>query len=375
MNPADSDNLKAAIGAQGNRLKQQEDQLSALQHGVEGLASGQEDFKAAMTTQVNLLSNQIHQMLTHLNQAPSASPVLAAADAPPAPAPHSQAIRLAPPEKFSGESRECKSFIVNCEMHYEQLPSAFPTERSKVAFMISHLTGRAKVWATTEWSRASPSCQSLARFTETLRRVFDPTTSGRETARELNTIRQGMASVSDYAIRFRTLAADSGWNATALYDAFISGLSDPIQDLLVPLDLPEDLDAVIALAVRTDHRLKTRMQDRGLPSTNSRVVSPLPSPVQWRAVSSRDPEEPMQLGQARLSAEERRRRLQEGRCFYCGEQGHLVVGCPARRTTHQGKKSPLLNRFASSGSSSRSLMKIQIPEGAPYFSRGEAETS
>lgn len=344
--------------------------MSALQHGVEGLASGQEDFKAAMTTQVNLLSNQIHQMLTHLNQAPSASPVLAAADAPPAPAPHSQAIRLAPPEKFSGESRECKSFIVNCEMHYEQLPSAFPTERSKVAFMISHLTGRAKVWATTEWSRASPSCQSLARFTETLRRVFDPTTSGRETARELNTIRQGMDSVSDYAIRFRTLAADSGWNATALYDAFISGLSDPIQDLLVPLDLPEDLDAVIALAVRTDHRLKTRMQDRGLPSTNSRVVSPLPSPVQWRAVSSRDPEEPMQLGQARLSAEERRRRLQEGRCFYCGEQGHLVVGCPARRTTHQGKKSPLSNRFASSGSSSRSLMKIQVSHHDTTVSMG-----
>lgn len=89
---------------------------------------------------------------------------------------------------------------------------------------------------------------------EALRKVFDPTTSGTETARELNNIRQDMDSFSDYVIRFRTR------NATVLYDAFISGLSDPILDMLV-LNLPEDLDAVIALAVRTDHCLKARRLD------------------------------------------------------------------------------------------------------------------
>ncbi|KAM8837556.1 uncharacterized protein AB9W97_002681 isoform 1-T1 [Spinachia spinachia] len=92
MNPADSDHLKAAICSQGTRLNQQEDQL---------LASSQEDFKAGMTTQVNLLSNQIYQMLTHLTLAQSAPPAPAPADIPPAPAPHGQALRLASPEKFS----------------------------------------------------------------------------------------------------------------------------------------------------------------------------------------------------------------------------------------------------------------------------------
>ena len=131
--------------------------------------------------------------------------------------------------------------------------------------MSSHLTGRARAWATAEWSRGSPICQSM----KALRRVFDPTTSGRETARKLNSIRQGMNSVSDYAIRFRTLAIDSGWNTTALYDAFLKGLSDPIQDLLVPLDLPEDLDSLIALAVRIDHRLKERKRDRSRATVSS----------------------------------------------------------------------------------------------------------
>lgn len=33
-------------------------------------------------------------------------------------------------------------------------------------------------------------------------------------------LRQGRKSVLDYAIEFRTLAADSRWNETALNDAF-----------------------------------------------------------------------------------------------------------------------------------------------------------
>ena len=40
----------------------------------------------------------------------------------------------------------------------------------------------------------------------------------------------------------------------------------------------------------------------------------------------------MQLGRARLSQEERQKRRQEGRCFYCGETGNLVSVCPAKRT-------------------------------------------
>lgn len=38
----------------------------------------------------------------------------------------------------------------------------------------------------------------------------------------------------------------------------------------------------------------------------------------------------MQLGRAKLSMEERHRRQQEGRCFYCGQQGHLCAACPAK---------------------------------------------
>ena len=143
------------------------------------------------------------------------------------------------------------------------MPQAFLTERAKVAFMISHLSGRAKAWASAEWSRNSSICETVAGFQTALTKTFDPVCSNREKAQELSSIRQGNDSVCDYAIHFRTLAAESGWNNTALYDIFLKGLSSDLQDLLVPLDLPTSLDALIALAICTDKMGRLLRSHRG----------------------------------------------------------------------------------------------------------------
>uniref|UniRef100_A0A667YW07 BED-type domain-containing protein n=1 Tax=Myripristis murdjan TaxID=586833 RepID=A0A667YW07_9TELE len=58
-----------------------------------------------------------------------------------------------------------------------------------VAFIISHLTGRAEAWATAEWSRGSITCSSLAEFTRALEQVFQHTSPGREAARSLLRLR------------------------------------------------------------------------------------------------------------------------------------------------------------------------------------------
>ena len=71
-------------------------------------------------------------------------------------------------------------------------------------------------------------------------------------------MRQGRQSVLDYAIEFRTLATDSGWNQPALVDAFLNGLSERVKDFLTPLDLPSELDALVSLAAKIDKRLLER---------------------------------------------------------------------------------------------------------------------
>lgn len=156
----------------------------------------------------------------------------------------------------------------------------------------------------------------------------------------MRSLKQGSTSVCEYAIRFCTLAAESGWNAMALYDVFLKGLAAPIKDLLVPLDLPPVVDTLIALAIQTDIQLVQLRRQRGgrqgaaektpRPFTSSwlteqrSLLEPLSQPCTDQEV------EPMQLGRARLTPEERRKRQLEGRCFYCGEVGHLVISCPAK---------------------------------------------
>ena len=67
-------------------------------------------------------------------------------------------------------------------------------------------------------------------------------------------LRQGNRRVSDYAIEFRTLATDSGWNDSSLFDAFLHGLAEPMKDQLTPLKLPFEIDALISLATKIDNR-------------------------------------------------------------------------------------------------------------------------
>ncbi|KAK0136995.1 Retrotransposon-derived protein PEG10 [Merluccius polli] len=262
MDSAERDQLTAALRSQASRLTQHEEQVGFLDRAVQGLAHSQEEYKATVISQVGLLSTQVEQILTLLSRNTAAAPDLPTVTPEPSPVTtHSGACtRLAPPERYSGDFGQSRSFVTECEMHFEHAPRDFPTERSRVAFMMSHLTGRAWSWATAEWARDSEVCALFKKFVGALRIIFDPVATDREKARELSRLKLGADSVCDYAIRFRTLATESGWNDTALYNVFLKGLSDPIQDLLVPLDLPPDLDSLISLAIRMDNRLQERKQ-------------------------------------------------------------------------------------------------------------------
>lgn len=166
--------------------------------------------------------------------------------------------------------------------------------------------------------------------------------AGRETAKALLDLRQGKAQVTDYAIEFRTLATDSGWNASFLFDAFIHGLSDMIKDQLATLELPNNIDSLIALCVKIDNHFQERAKERRSgrsPPRHLRSPCQVPrQPMKLQPVAPSPPavaEEPMQLGRTNISPEERRRRLVEGRCFYCGQLGHRVQQCPVKGLAHQ----------------------------------------
>ncbi|KAI3375975.1 hypothetical protein L3Q82_016511 [Scortum barcoo] len=75
-------------------------------------------------------------------------------------------------------------------------------------------------------------------------------------------LRQKSRRVMDYAIEFRTLATDSGWNSPAIKGAFANGLNEDIKDQLAPHEIPEEFEDLVKMAVRIDTRLRERETER-----------------------------------------------------------------------------------------------------------------
>ncbi|CAJ1081228.1 hypothetical protein LDENG_00284880 [Xyrichtys novacula] len=331
-----------------NRLETIEGVLQ--QHEAMMTAAAAEARRAAETQGQSLaaLAAQMQQLAAQLTQLPSSAGFASSSEASPsapAPVPASSLPSDAPeprvgtPERYDGDRETCGPFLTNCSLLFALQPRTFATEPAKVAFVINHLTGRARLWGTAEWERRSRACASFDLFAAELRKVFGFENSGSDSARGLMGLKQGERTVADYSIDFRTRASQSGWNSAALRDAFLHGLADYIKDELVSHDTSLTLDGVIDLAVRIDLRVQTRRREKRQGGTQH--TRPLRSRGGAAAANStplgqqfQDPE-PMQLGCTSLSLEERERRRRSKLCLYCGAAGHYISGCPAKARAHQ----------------------------------------
>ncbi|KAG1956955.1 retrotransposable element [Pimephales promelas] len=274
----------------------------------------------ALVTQVSELTQQIQRL-----RVPAAPPTPAVPLAPSG-SPSQSEPRLPVPEAYSGEPSYCRAFLTQCSMHFALQPRTFYNEQTKVAFVLTLLTGRAALWGTAVWENQNPCCSSFQDLSDEMKKVFDRSVSGREAARTLAELRQGRRSVSEFSIEFRTLAAECGWNEEAQWDMFLHGLADHVQNEIYALDLPTSLNGLIDLALRVDARL-SRVERR---TTSTRTFGEMD--VQRSSgrdvVSPVNDHEPMQVGRARLSREERERRRSQGLCLYCGGTGHYAYNCP-----------------------------------------------
>lgn len=304
MDPAEFAHLRSALENQGALLgTHQQD----IQHVTENLR--------AVTDTLASLTAQIQQMQASRTLAPVAPTPIATPISPHEP-------RLPAPPTYDGDPNTCRSFLSQCSLVLELQASSFPTERSKVAYIITLLSGKAREWATAVWDAQDACCGNFRSFTAEMRKVFDRSSTGHQAAGQILNLRQGSRSVFNYAIEFRTLAASCGWDDQALFDAFLHGLSDSVKDELSARELPSSLQGLIDLAGRIDARKRLRQQERNL-DTRSFQPQTLPCPLET-------PPEPMLVDRARISPQERQRRRDEGACFYCGQSGHLLRVCPLK---------------------------------------------
>ena len=245
------------------------------------------------------------------------------------------------PMIYEGDLAKCRGFLAQCDLLFSHHTSRYPCDESKVAFVVSLLSGRALDWAVAVLKKTRTFYSNYRAFITEFRLVFDHSPVGSDVGSRLLTICQGNRSVAEYAVEFRLLAAECNWDDDALSCAFRRGLNESVKDKIL-LDQPDSLAALISLCLFVDDRLRARRlekpaKDVTIPAktlTDSRPPLFLKSPpICDKAPSSPSAQsepEPMQLGRSRLTPTVRRQRIQNNLCLYCGSPDHMIQACNIR---------------------------------------------
>ncbi|KAL6488152.1 hypothetical protein MHYP_G00047780 [Metynnis hypsauchen] len=180
MDPAELDPIKSALQNQGAAIGRHEQLLHDMMQQLTLLVRAQAEGAQPASTGTGAAAG-----------ASAAAPALASPLPPTDPTPIRVEASVANPERYAGDPETCRGFLLQCSLVFEQQPSRFPTERSKVAYMTSLLTGRALAWATSLWERASPDTASGESFMSAMRTTFHNPRGGREAAPRLLALSQG----------------------------------------------------------------------------------------------------------------------------------------------------------------------------------------
>ncbi len=172
----------------------------------------------------------------------------------PSPIPPS-ASPMARPGNFSGEAAACSGFLLQCSLYLEMQPQLFSTERSKIAFIYSLLSGRVLQWAEALWNADSPQVNSLESFVEHFREVFSLSTTKVSVHDELLQLQKADSSIHEYTLRFRALAASSGWNDSALLSVFRRELNATVRQHMSIYDDTVGLESFLLKASRISQHL------------------------------------------------------------------------------------------------------------------------
>ncbi|KAK3516480.1 hypothetical protein QTP70_017817, partial [Hemibagrus guttatus] len=246
--------------------------------------------------------------------------------------------RLALPDKFDGSADRCRGFLRQCEVFFAHQPGVYSKEETQCAFIMSLLTDRALEWASAVWDADPQIRSSFSHFAGLIREVFEYPAGGKDISVQLMELRQGTDTAADYAITFRTLAAQSGWNDASLWAVFRAGLNPELQTELACRAEATTLSQFVATAIRLDNLRRQHRAEasRAFPVRHRRQTD-------YPSFREEAPE-PMQLGRSRLTdpthSQQGRMRL----CYHCGASGHQSSRCPERETPAKvGTSSPFFS--------------------------------
>src|SRR5260221_502591 len=214
---------------------------------------------------------QLVQVLSLLGQAPPTSTH-------PTPSP-TPTTRIRSPDAFDGSNPDdLRPFLLQCQLTFNLYPQHYASDSSKVFFMISYLKKSALEWFKIGVMEIDPRLALSWRsnwpdFITEICTHFGPSNPTGTAEIELRHLSmQPNAHISEYLVRFNTLASRLSWGDAALPFQFYDGLPDCLNDKITILGKPESLQCKVNVTVRYEalhweRQAEQRMNRRFDPKT------------------------------------------------------------------------------------------------------------
>jgi len=251
----------------------------------------------------------------------------------PAPAPRSRS-GVAVPDAFDGDRAKGQLFKEQCWLYVSDRPQEFPTDMSRIRFMLSYMkAGSASMWAsnvTRELMSGRNVHPTFAAFEAEFDRHFVVADPAADAANKLDKIQQGSRPVEDFYSEFGRYANLSGYGPVELARKFKAGLRSATLEALYTLDpVPDTWTALGDAAMRKEQQWRERQALKA--SAPSRTPATAAAPSVTRAnvprqnaapapTTNREPDvKPMEVDRGRARAAGGHTR---GACFDCGSTEH-----------------------------------------------------
>jgi hypothetical protein len=289
---------------------------------------------------------------------------------PPPPPPDSHCTKVHEPDQFDGlDQKKLRTFLVQCQLNFRDRPQAFNSDRKKVTYAQSYLTGSALDWFEPDLlrapgGRAPPWENDWERFVKELRKNFGSHNPAHDAEHQLKSlVMKDNHRINKYIVEFNRYASQlRGYGEGALQSLFYDGLPDRLKDEIYRSGRPDSLWDLRDLAQELDNRYWERRQDIARTSRSNAASSAAPSssskpvksdgnknsatssslPSSAVASGSKTPKDKSSGGKptssnsdlssklgkdGKLTPEERQRRVDNKLCLFCGKPGHMARDC------------------------------------------------
>jgi len=270
--------------------------------------------------------------------------------------------KVCEPDTFNGtDPKKLCTFLVQCELNFQDRPKAFRTDRTKVTFAQSYLKGMALEWFEPDLLGAGDPLNrpiwmtDWEEFVIELQTTFGPHDPVADTEHQLDHLRMKENHCANrYVVDFNRIASQiRGYSDGTLCHHFYTGLPDRIKDEISRVGKPRTLNSLCILTQEIDARYweckeevarqnktstststntpntKSGKTDKGKSSGNvaQSSSSSIPNPKSNKLGKTAELSD--KLGKdGKLTSEECKRRFNMNLCMFCGATGHKAKDCP-----------------------------------------------